>query len=240
MRRKQQSKQTRARILDAANKCFARKGIAYTLISDIVCEAKVSVGTFYHYFKNKDDLIVSLFFLFDIEFSKSVEQFFRHGESLDRLIEFACYFSRYYKDNEARRTNIEYWKARVSISLPELLPQNRPYFLILFTIIAKGQAERQLRRDISTLDISEMVMIIIRGFNFDWANRNGEYDLFEKMCPQLRVLFSSLTYHRDQIGSYNGCGLLLPTQLIPEQYEKEVKELRKKCQLILDNLKDNA
>lgn len=49
--RQLQSINTKKRIQEAANVCFARKGMAYTLISDIIQEANVSVGTFYHYFK---------------------------------------------------------------------------------------------------------------------------------------------------------------------------------------------
>ena len=63
--RQEQKIRTQQKIVEAANTCFIRKGMAYTLITDICEEAEVSVGTFYHYFNNKNDLIISQFKKFD-------------------------------------------------------------------------------------------------------------------------------------------------------------------------------
>ena len=49
------------RILDAALEVFARKGFHEAKISEIARAAGVADGTIYLYFKNKDDLLISLF-----------------------------------------------------------------------------------------------------------------------------------------------------------------------------------
>jgi len=51
----------RRRILDAAVSVFARKGYFTARITDIASSAGVADGTIYLYFKNKEDIIVSLF-----------------------------------------------------------------------------------------------------------------------------------------------------------------------------------
>ncbi|MEM1348567.1 MAG: TetR/AcrR family transcriptional regulator, partial [Myxococcota bacterium] len=51
----------RRRILDGALRAFARKGFYNTKVSEIASEAGVADGTIYLYFKNKDDLLISLF-----------------------------------------------------------------------------------------------------------------------------------------------------------------------------------
>ena len=51
----------RSRILDAAEKVFARRGFFHARVSEIAREAGVADGTIYFYFKNKDDLLISLF-----------------------------------------------------------------------------------------------------------------------------------------------------------------------------------
>jgi TetR/AcrR family fatty acid metabolism transcriptional regulator len=51
----------RESILDGALKAFARKGFYNTKVSEIASEAGVADGTIYLYFKNKDDLLISLF-----------------------------------------------------------------------------------------------------------------------------------------------------------------------------------
>lgn len=49
------------RILDAAVKVFAQKGFFQSKVAEIAREAGVADGTIYLYFKNKDDLLISIF-----------------------------------------------------------------------------------------------------------------------------------------------------------------------------------
>src|SRR5436190_20002703 len=51
----------RERILDAAEKIFARDGFFAAKVADVAREAGVADGTIYLYFKSKDDLLISLF-----------------------------------------------------------------------------------------------------------------------------------------------------------------------------------
>ncbi|MCX5042706.1 TetR/AcrR family transcriptional regulator [Aldersonia sp. NBC_00410] len=50
----------RQQILDAATRCFARKGFYNTSMQDVFAEADLSAGAVYRYFKSKDDLIAAL------------------------------------------------------------------------------------------------------------------------------------------------------------------------------------
>lgn len=47
-------------ILKVAEKIFSRKGYYETFVEDIIKEAKVGKGTFYRYFKSKEDLYTAL------------------------------------------------------------------------------------------------------------------------------------------------------------------------------------
>jgi TetR/AcrR family transcriptional regulator, fatty acid metabolism regulator protein len=51
----------RDRILEAAVVVFAHKGFHHARIAEIAGEADVASGTIYLYFKNKDDILISLF-----------------------------------------------------------------------------------------------------------------------------------------------------------------------------------
>ncbi|RDV38245.1 TetR/AcrR family transcriptional regulator [Bradymonadaceae bacterium TMQ3] len=55
------SSEKRERILEGALRAFAKKGFYNTRVSEIASEAGVADGTIYLYFKNKDDLLISLF-----------------------------------------------------------------------------------------------------------------------------------------------------------------------------------
>jgi AcrR family transcriptional regulator len=47
----------RQQILDAARRCFLRKGFHTTSMQDVIAEAGLSVGAVYRYFSSKDELI---------------------------------------------------------------------------------------------------------------------------------------------------------------------------------------
>jgi TetR/AcrR family fatty acid metabolism transcriptional regulator len=59
--RAQEKLDKRKRILDAAVKVFAAKGFFNAKVAEIARLASVADGTIYLYFKNKDDLLISLF-----------------------------------------------------------------------------------------------------------------------------------------------------------------------------------
>ena len=49
------------RIIKAALKVFSKKGFYNSKVSEIAKEAEVADGTIYLYFKNKDDILISVF-----------------------------------------------------------------------------------------------------------------------------------------------------------------------------------
>src|ERR1700736_5705760 len=50
----------RQEILEAAGRCFARKGFQGATISDICSEAKISPGHLYHYFASKEAIVSAM------------------------------------------------------------------------------------------------------------------------------------------------------------------------------------
>ncbi|MGB8330927.1 MAG: TetR/AcrR family transcriptional regulator [Polyangiales bacterium] len=60
-RRKSGGPDKRARILKAAIKVFAKNGFYATRVSEIAKAAGVADGTIYLYFKNKDDVLITIF-----------------------------------------------------------------------------------------------------------------------------------------------------------------------------------
>jgi TetR/AcrR family transcriptional regulator, fatty acid metabolism regulator protein len=77
------------RIIRAAVKVFAEKGFYNSRVSEIAKEANVADGTIYLYFKNKDDILISLF---EEEFGKIVENMRRQLEKeKDPLYKIRCF-----------------------------------------------------------------------------------------------------------------------------------------------------
>src|SRR3569623_238420 len=59
-RTKEEAQETRAHLLDAAERRFSEQGVTSTSLNDIARAAGVTRGALYHHFKNKTDLIEAL------------------------------------------------------------------------------------------------------------------------------------------------------------------------------------
>src|SRR5687768_10493304 len=62
----------RQQIIDAAYRCFARKGFHQTTMRDIYQETKLSPGAVYHYFDSKDAIIQASF---EFDYERSLDLF---------------------------------------------------------------------------------------------------------------------------------------------------------------------
>ena len=75
MQTKMKAELRKDQILDCSKKIFSAQGYYETHVEEIIKEAKVGKGTFYRYFKNKEDLFISLLikYLYEWEKIASVE-----------------------------------------------------------------------------------------------------------------------------------------------------------------------
>ena len=60
----------REKIIDTSWELFRRKGFGETTINDIIREAGISKGTFYYYFRSKDNLLDTLSEILDREYER--------------------------------------------------------------------------------------------------------------------------------------------------------------------------
>ena len=74
--KKKNNDDKRERILKAATQTFAQHGFYKSTISEIANLANVADGTIYLYFKNKDDLLISLF---EEEMMKIIDHSLKEG-----------------------------------------------------------------------------------------------------------------------------------------------------------------
>ena len=156
-------------------------------------------------------------------------QLIDNPNALDSLIQFAHFFSRDASISDKTLT-LEYLKARVSLTVEQLFPRNRPYFIILCTVIYNGQVRRQIRADRTPQELADLVMAAPRGYNFDWASMDGDYDLMTRMQQDMPILFEGFRYHAEY--PYQLCAVneVIPIQNVPKLYEQETAQLREYCE----------
>jgi AcrR family transcriptional regulator len=76
----------KVRLIDAADACIDRYGLAKTTIEDVAAEAQVSRATIYRYFRNRDELVLEVL-LWSLERSmeRSLGDFFVDADSPGRF-----------------------------------------------------------------------------------------------------------------------------------------------------------
>jgi TetR/AcrR family fatty acid metabolism transcriptional regulator len=137
-------------ILNAAKQVFAMEGFYNSKVSEIAREAHVADGTIYLYFKNKDDILISLF---EEELTRIIKTVKTELENIDdprlKLIKFC--------DNHL--TIVEADRALAEVIQVELRQSNKfmreyknkhflAYLNIIADIVAQGQQQGIFRDEL--------------------------------------------------------------------------------------------
>ncbi len=166
----------RQQIVDAAYRCFARKGFHQATMRDIYQEAGLSAGAVYHYFKSKED-IVQASFVFDYERSLPIfEQAADHADPLaaiDHLIDFFYAGLESAAKLGADRVNIQGWgEALVNPRLLVPLRDSfRKYKELLAQLVRRGQAAGLLNPDLAADAVGEVILSSYLGLYLQKATR---------------------------------------------------------------------
>jgi TetR/AcrR family fatty acid metabolism transcriptional regulator len=139
----------RSRITDAAIEVFAQKGFHQARVSDIARLAGVADGTIYLYFKNKEDLLLSVFEEKMDELIEGLDEALTGVENpVERIQRFARFHFKMVREN---RSTAEVLQVELRLSnkfLKEYRPEKLWAYLGRFAQILKdGQAEGIFRED---------------------------------------------------------------------------------------------
>ena len=141
----------RERILEGALRAFAKKGFYNTKVSEIASEAGVADGTIYLYFKNKDDLLISLF-EDRMEFLIERLQSELDAAGDDVAAQLRCVVEMHFQLAIEERDLAEFITVELRQSAKFVKEYENPkfhdYLKILENLIAHGQAEGVLRTDV--------------------------------------------------------------------------------------------
>ncbi len=139
------------KILRAAVKVFSEKGFYNSRVSEIAKEANVADGTIYLYFKNKDDILISLF---EEEFGKIVQNMRtaleKDQDALQKIKRFAItHLSIVSKQHELGEVlGVEVRQS--SKFMKEYV--NRPfieYLNLIRSVVIEGQEKGLIRKDLT-------------------------------------------------------------------------------------------
>ncbi len=174
----------RIRIIEAAIKVFAEKGFHQARVTDIATQAGVADGTIYLYFRNKEDLLLTIFEEKMQAINAGLGKVLEGVEDpLDRIRAFARYHFRLVHDHRALAEVLQVELRLSNKFLKEYRPKPLWQYLGAFaSILRDGQAAGKVRADVDVfiakwaffgaLDELAMQWVLSRGkpkFNLDSA-----------------------------------------------------------------------
>ena len=179
-KRQKEALETRAKLLDAARKIVCERGLAGTNVEEITASCGVAKGTFYTYFKRKEDIIYVLcresFAAIRDETISSQSPF---PERLaDYMIRFAGYIE---------QTSLKLCQEWIrNTAEPDFSGNKDGFDKLVFDIesmenvFRDGQARGEVKRNTPVKQISTMLIHELYGAMLCWSTSNGKYGFAEQ------------------------------------------------------------
>lgn len=186
----------RQQIIDAAYRCFARKGFHQTTMRDIYQEAALSPGAVYHYFGGKHEIIAASF---DFDYQRSIDLFTAAAasddplQSLTDLISFMFAGLREAAALGAGRVNVQGWgEALINPSLREVVRQSlEVYRTATADIVRRAQAAGQIDQAVDPAALSNALLSLYYGLELQLA-LDPQLDV-EQYAQAVRALLHSVS-----------------------------------------------
>jgi TetR/AcrR family fatty acid metabolism transcriptional regulator len=188
----------RSKILQAAVKVFARKGYFAARVSEIAKRASVADGTIYLYFKNKEDILVSLF---DTVMAEHIEQGRRDLASIEgaaeRLRVVADRHLRLLGGNRDLAIVFQV-ELRQSTKFMERFTASwlHDYFALLDSVIEEGQKDGTIRSDLPRSLVAKAFFGALDEMVTSWILSRKDYDLARLAGPVVELLLQGAALPR--------------------------------------------
>jgi TetR/AcrR family fatty acid metabolism transcriptional regulator len=175
---------TKERIRNVALNLMRTYSIDEISVQDICSKANVGIGTFYHYYKTKDDIVHEVYYEMDAHFLKLAEEAKATDISAYEYIlrHFICY-ARF-----LTQTTVDFARKVFSLQSKEFLNRERPVYTTLIDFLQEKQQRGQIAQELDIPRFCADVNIWLRGIAYDWCLHDGEYDLVQK-CIEYADLF---------------------------------------------------
>lgn len=182
-------------IIDAAVEVIAENGYHKSQVSKIAKKAGVADGTIYLYFKNKEDILVSVFknkmgqFIEQIAYAISQKQ--NANEKLLTLIEM--HFSQLSQDSHlAIVTQLELRQSDSALRL-QINQILKPYLTVIDEIISEGIDQKFFKEDLNLPLVRQMIFGTLDETVTNWVMQEHKYDLVEQAVSVHELLTNGLS-----------------------------------------------
>ncbi|SCI97357.1 Fatty acid metabolism regulator protein [uncultured Clostridium sp.] len=187
-------KQTEKRneIIEAAKIIMDEVGFENVTVRSICKAANISIGTFYHYFNDKGDIVIQLYTSVD-EYLKEIEtEKLSDEDELKNIITFSKEYGKFVSDSGLSVAK-QIFSASINTESNQIYrSKERDINRIIFDIVKRAKDKNQINSEFGVEEISNMILITIRGIAFDWCKFHGQYDLAKQMENNISIFVNGI------------------------------------------------
>lgn len=187
-KRRQQAINSRNHIYDTALRLMEIHGFDHLTIDMISKKAGVSVGSFYHYFHSKNDLLFELFKRGDDFFAEKVADAVSGQTVPDMILSYFDHFALFYLYN-----GVDIIKALYNTQSRLFSDENRLIVRMLRDIIAKGIENHEIDQSMTPNEATDFLLVAARGLVYKWCVEDGQFPLDQVMRKYIAQMLKSLT-----------------------------------------------
>lgn len=183
------------RIFEAAAKLLRTYDSNYLTVRHICKEANVSIGTFYHHFENKDDLL-SYFFIYGIKDYLNQNIVETTENIVQNIINlYDVYFSFCLKSGIEFLSNYYTLKNKgvyIRGKHDQKQLDKMPIIQKSIALIDVAKGNGFIKKEFSSFEIMEDIAVIVKGIIFEWCISGGTFDLKREGFKLIKYYFHSL------------------------------------------------
>lgn len=186
-------KAVKDRIFHAAMELFEQQGYENTSVEQITKRAGVSKGTFFTHFPSKDAVFSAIGRIFTEYFQEIVENGLRENHSMQRILRDSIHMAAVWCEENKPMIGQVIASGMHPPSAGSHSTGNRVAMLeLLGRVLRAGQAQGEIRGDISADDVSAMITGLYFTVMFDWINDGGVWSMEDKLRNYLELLFRGI------------------------------------------------
>jgi TetR/AcrR family fatty acid metabolism transcriptional regulator len=181
----------RDRILKAAIKVFAKNGFYATRVSEIAKAAGVADGTIYLYFKNKDDVLITIFQDGIQQLLVILREVASSGQPFDERITHIIELQLGLLEEQRDLAEVITVNLRQSSSLLKqyAAPLFMEYIDVIAGLVREGQKEGAFRKDINSRVVARSLFGALDAILLTWALGEADPASLRKAAAHCASLF---------------------------------------------------
>lgn len=184
-KRQLQAEQTKRQIFEAALRLLEREDFESITVRQIVQEAEVSIGSFYHSYASKLDVFYETYQIADEYFDTEVRSRLTQPTAGERIE----YFFQEYAAYNTSRTAFPLIKVLYNPNNP-YFHRSRDYGMrpMLAELVRQGIHSGEFRSSLDAEQGAEYLMVCSRGVVYDWCLADAGYSLQDRLLGYVRML----------------------------------------------------